>query len=66
MIKEVKIHESKKKDVWKFEIIAHKIKSKNKIYLWKCYSKEQRNKWVFGLKEHCNSLNHVITEIECL
>jgi len=68
MIKDVNIYKSKKKNTYKFEIISHNInfggKKKNKDikYLWKCYSNEQRTKWVSGLKQHCNELNIIFND----
>ena len=73
MIKDVKVYKAKKDKEFKFQIICHNIKkkrkkrlrnNKDKIYLWKCYSQIQRDKWVNGLKKYLNDLNNIMNDIK--
>ena len=75
MVKNDGVHESKKKNTWKFQIILRenakvvkgkKVKSNknDRVYLWKCYSKETRDMWVDGLKKHIKHLKRTLKHIE--
>ena len=80
MIKNVAIHESKKKNTWKFKIILrenavvnkkkgkkNKLKDRSeRVYIWRCYSKESRNEWVDGLTTHLKYLKRTLKRLDQL
>ena len=66
MIKDIKVYKAKRKDEYKFQIKCHNVKSKrngkskDKIYIWRCYNEKQRDNWIEGLKKCCDNINNAV------